>query len=83
MDIKFDAVAAERLIQYMDKYCAGIESETKGLRKLLSDPGDWKDDQMKAFQANINDIAKDLNQALHYEGEYMFTFDQRVKELKG
>ena len=38
---------------------------------------------MQAFQANITDIAKDLNQALILEGDYMRTYYQRVQELRG
>ncbi|MCI8663047.1 MAG: hypothetical protein HFG69_07305 [Hungatella sp.] len=83
MNIKFDAVAAERLIRQMDKYCFGIQKEAKDLLAVIKSPGDWQDNQMKAFQTNINEIAKDLNQALALESEYMRIFDQRVKELKG
>ena len=67
MNIKFDAVAAERLIRQMDKYCFGIQKEAKDLLAVIKSPGDWQDNQMKAFQTNINEIAKDLNQALALE----------------
>ena len=83
MDIKFDAPAAERLLQNMDKYCSGIQKETKDLLAIMKSSGLWNDNQMKAFQANITEIAKDLNQALILEGEYMRTYYQRVQELRG
>ena len=83
MDIKFDAPAAERLLQNIDKYCSGIQKETKDLLAIMKSSGLWNDNQMKAFQANITEIAKDLNQALILEGEYMRTYYQRVQELRG
>ena len=83
MDIKFDAAAAERLLQQMDKYCTGIQKEAKDLLAILKNAGQWNDNQMKAFQANITDIAKDLNQALSLEGDYMRTYYQRLRELRG
>lgn len=83
MDIKFDARAAERLLQQMDLYCSGIQKETKDLLVILKNSGQWDDNQMKAFQANITEIAKDLNQALILEGDYMRTYYQRVQELRG
>ncbi len=83
MDIRFDASAAERLLQQMDIYCTGIQKETKDLLAILKNSGQWNDNQMKAFQANITALAKDLNQVLTHEGEYMRTYDQRVQELRG
>lgn len=83
MDIKFDAHAAERLLQQMDIYCSGIQKEAKDLLAIMRNSGQWNDNQMKAFQANITEIAKDLNQALILEGDYMRTYYQRVQELKG
>ncbi len=83
MDVKFDAVVAEKLIRQMDKYCMGIQKEAKDLLAVMKSPGDWQDNQMRAFQTNIYEIAKDLNQALALESEYMRTFHQRVMELRG
>ena len=82
MDIKFDAAAAEQLLRQMDIYCSGIMKETKALLAVLRTPGQWNDNQSKAFQANITSIAKDLNQALALEGDYMRTYYQRVQELR-
>jgi len=83
MDVRFNADAAERLLQQMDVYCSGIQKETKELLATLKSSSDWDDNQMKAFHANITELAKDLNKALMLEGEYMRTYYQRVKELRG
>lgn len=83
MDVRFNADAAERLLQQMDLYCSGIQKETKELLATLKSSSDWNDNQMKAFHANITELAKDLNKALMLEGEYMRTYYQRVKELRG
>ena len=83
MGIKFDASAADRLLQQMDIYCSGIQKETKDLLSILKNSGQWNDNQMLAFQANITELAKDLNQALILEGDYMRTYYQRVQELRG
>ena len=83
MDVIFDANAAEKLIQEMDRYCSGMQKEAKELLSILKDPSKWEDDQMRAFQNNINELAKDLNLALSLESEYMRTYHQRVMELRG
>lgn len=83
MDIEFDAAAAERLILQMDKYCTGVQKETRELRAVLKDPNRWQDNQGQAFRANITEITKELNQALKLESEYIRTFYQRVMELRG
>ena len=82
MDIKFDAAAAERLIQQMDKYCSGIQKEARDLLAVMKNPGEWQDNQMRVFQTNIYEIAEDLNQVLKMESEYIGTFHQRVEELR-
>ncbi len=83
MDIKFDADAAEQLIKQMDKYCRGVQKETKDLLDAVRSSGGWDDYQKKAFESNIIELAGDLNQALSLEADYMRTFDQRVRELRG
>lgn len=83
MDIKFDASAAEQMIKQMDKYCRGIQKETKDLLDIMKTSGRWNDNQKKVFESNINELASDLNQALKLEADYMRTFDQRVRELRG
>lgn len=83
MDIIFDAAAAEQLIRNMDKYCRGVQKETKDLLGMMKSSGGWDDNQKKAFESNITELAGDLNQALKLEADYMRTFDQRVRELRG
>lgn len=83
MEIKFDAEAAEQLISQMSFYCLGIVKEARGLLDILKDSGEWDDLQKKAFENNMQALASDLNQALSLESEYMNTFSQRVKELRG
>lgn len=82
MDVIFDAVAAENLIRQMDKYCSGIQKEAKDLLAVMKYAEKWQDNQMKAFQNNIRELAKDLNKALSLESEYMRTFQQRINELR-
>ena len=83
MEIKFDSGAAEWLIAQMDKYCNGIVYEARSLLEILNNSGEWDDLQKKAFQSNLQVLAQDLNKALRLESEYMNTFSQRVKELRG
>ena len=83
MDIRFDATAAEQLIRQMQAYCNGIMKETRALYELTKDTSAWNDKQQVAFHKNVDEMATDLNKALSLESEYMRTFDQRVKELRG
>ena len=83
MDIKFDAAAAEQLIQQMDVYCSGITKETRDILDVVGNSGEWNDTQMKEFQKNITEIAKNLNKALSFSSEYIRIFHQRVTELRG
>ena len=83
MDVKFNAAAAEQLIQQMGIYCSGIQNETRDVLDVLKNSGEWNDNQMRAFQNNMAELAKELNKALSLESEYMRTFYQRVNELRG
>lgn len=81
MDVRFDVDAAERLLDEMDSYCSVIEREAKTL--IYTDPQNyWDDYQTKAFQANLLEIANDLNDILKLEGEYMRTYYERIQDLK-
>lgn len=82
-EIKFDSNSAERLLSEMNTYCIGIQKETRDILGTLKSTDSWNDRQTKAFQTNMSEIAKSLNQTLQYEGEYMRTFQQRVQELRG
>ncbi len=82
-EIRFDAGAAERMISEMNAYCTGVQKETRDVLSILNSSDTWNDRQTKAFQANMSEIAKDLNQALRHEADYMRTYHQRVQELRG
>lgn len=83
MDVKFDANAANQLIDQMNTYCSGIMQETKELMSIMNNSYEWDDNQTKAFKNNVGELAKDLKSALALESEYMRTFHQRVTELRG
>ena len=83
MDIRFDEVAAKTLIKQMDSYCSGIKRETQSLLKITSNSTEWNDNQSKAFENNIKEMAKVLNEVLALESEYIRNFYQRVIELEG
>ncbi len=83
METKFDANAAEVLLQEMNKYCLGIQKETRAILETVNLLDNWNDNQKKAFQNNINELAKDLNKTLSFESEYMKVFYERIIELKG
>lgn len=82
MDIRFDASEAEKLLKEMKKYCSGIQKEARDLLAVLDSQKGWQDNQMIAFQANINELARDLNLALSIESDYMRTFYLRIMELR-
>ncbi len=82
-EIRFDAGAAERMISEMNTYCTGVQKETRDILSILNSADTWNDRQTKAFHANMSEIAKDLNQALRHEGDYMRAYHRRVQELRG
>ena len=82
-EIRFDSGAAEQLLTEMNIYCSGIQKETRDVLEILKTADVWNDRQKKAFGVNMSEIAKDLNQTLKLESEYMKTFFQRVQELRG
>lgn len=82
MNIRFDASEAEKLLKEMKKYCSAMQKEARDLLSVLDSQKGWQDNQMIAFQANINELAKDLNQALLIESDYMRTFYLRIMELR-
>lgn len=83
MDVKFDANAANQLINQMNTYCVGIMQETRGLMEIMNNTPEWNDNQTKAFKNNLVELTKDLKTALSLESDYMKTFKQRVNELRG
>ncbi len=82
MDTRFDANAANRLLDQMNNYCFGIIQETRDLMEIMNNTPEWNDNQRKAFQNNVVELTKDLKTGLTLESEYMRTFHQRVNELR-
>ncbi len=83
MDVRFNANAATELISQMNMYCMGILQETRGLAEIMNNTDGWNDNQAKAFKNNVRELNDDLKMALSLEKDYMKTFQQRVKELRG
>lgn len=83
MNIKFNAAAAERLIQQMETYCQSMSKDGSDILEILDAVGEWNDGQMQAFATNITEISKGLVSALNNYSEYMELYKQRVDELRG
>lgn len=83
MDVNFNIDSAMKLLSEMNKYCSGIQKETQELISILKNTDNWNDNQKTTFQSNIYNIAKDLNNALRLESEYMRIFSERINELRG
>ena len=56
MDVRFDAVAADELINNMATYCSGIQKETRELLELLKQAGGWQDNLRNSDRFKIRDI---------------------------
>ena len=83
MSVKFDLNAANELINNIKMYCEDMQRDVDDLLDRNNDNSRWNDNQRKAFDNNINELAKDLKQALKLEFEYMQIFEDRIKELRG
>ncbi len=83
MDVKFDLQSATQLIKQMDKYCSSIINDTKEISRIVNSLNGWDDNQRDAFETNLKYLKEDLNIALKMEIDYMKTYEQRVKELRG
>lgn len=83
MDVKFDLQSATQLIKQMDKYCSSIINDTKEILRIVDSLNGWDDNQRDAFETNLEYLKSDLNIALKMEIDYMKTYEQRVKELRG
>ena len=82
MSVKFDAAAAERLIEQMDGFCSAIQREAVDILDILELSGEWDDSQLRRFQDNIMEINKDLMTALQLQDNYMRLYAERVEELR-
>lgn len=83
MDILFDKLVAVQLMSKINGCCNSMVKDTRELMTLLKQADTWNDYQKQAFESNVIEIAKDLNQALKQEDEYIKTYNQRVQELGG
>lgn len=83
METRFDAAAAKELIKQMMAFCSVMQNNGIELNNLISDNSSWKDSQFDAFRNNIEAIIDGLEKILSYESEYINTFGERVRELRG
>ena len=83
MDVKFNADAAEKLIDSMDQYCLKIHAAAVDSLDILNYSDKWCDSRKDIFQRNINEVCEDLQKALILESEYMKIFIEKVNELRG
>ncbi len=83
MSVKFDAVAAEKLINQMDLYCSSLQQEATEILDILEVSGAWNDPQYHAFYEDMLEISRDLVKALELQSNYMQVFAERVAELRG
>lgn len=82
MDVRFDAVAAQSLIDAMYTYCSSIQNDAKDVLKLIDSGKDWNDPQFQTFSDAVRQICSDLDKTLKLESEYLNTFQERVNELR-
>ena len=83
MDVKFNADAAEKLIESMDRYCLEISGAAAESLELLNYSDGWRDSRKESFSIKIDEMYQGLQQALYLESEYMKIYIERVKELRG
>ena len=83
MDVKFDAVAAERLIKNMDEYYNALRGEVAALNNTLRLTDQWNDPQATVFRSYIEELYRKMQEALRKQYEYKQIFEKRVQELRG
>ncbi len=82
MDVKFDAVAAERLIKNMDEYYNALRGEVAALNNTLRLTDQWNDPQATVFRSYIEELYRKMQEALRKQYEYKQIFEKRVQELR-
>lgn len=82
MDVKFDAVAAERLIKNMDEYYNALRGEVATLNNTLRLTDQWNDPQATVFRSYIEELYRKMQEALRKQYEYKQIFEKRVQELR-
>ena len=83
MSVKFDAAAAEKLIEQMDQYCSSIQREATEMLDILELSGEWDDSQHQAFHNSVVELSRDLIKSLEIQSNYMQIVSERVAELRG
>ena len=83
MGVRFDAVAAETLVQQMEEYCQAMSQEGAELLDILECTGEWKDIQAQSFSDHVMKISKDLVKELENYSNYMEIYKSRIAELRG
>ena len=83
MDVRFDAMAAQTLIESMCTYCTSIQKDAKDVLRLIDSGKEWKDPQFQNFSEAVHQICSDLDKTLKLESDYLNTFQARVDELRG
>ena len=81
-EIRFNASAAEKLVQEMDAYCQSMSREGSEILDLLEGAGEWDDKQSQVFSEYIMEISKMLVEALGNYSTYMDIFSKRIAELR-
>ena len=82
-EVKFNAAAAEKLIQEMEAYCQNMSREGSELLDLLNNVHEWNDSRAQLFSDAIMEISKMLVEALGNYSTYMDIYSKRVAELRG
>lgn len=82
MDVKFDAVAAERLIKNMDEYYNALRGEVAALNNTLRLTDQWNDPQATVFRSYIEELYRKMQEELRKQYEYKQIFEKRVQELR-
>ena len=80
MDVKFDAVAAERLIKNMDEYYNALRGEVAALNNTLRLTDQWNDPQATVFRSYIEELYRKMQEELRKQYEYKQIFEKRVQE---
>ena len=82
MDVRFDAAAAQTLIDSMCTYCSSIQKDAKDVLKLLDSGKEWNDPQFQTFSEAVRQICSDLDKTLKLESDYLTVYQERVNELR-
>lgn len=82
MDVKYTSVAAHRLIEQMEMYCAALQKNGQDLANIITYSETWQDRQYESFRNQIAQMFQDLNRAMSEQQTYVEIFKQKVQELE-